>query len=110
MSCGVLDGCFSGAKTCHFFEIFLWKIRRIPDKGKSEMRGSLHCATDDDTVRCSGRDDAVIGGEMTSKRKKLEAGAVGVGGDGFVDLKGQGKGGAAFFGGNLGDGAGADGV
>jgi hypothetical protein len=93
VSCGVLDGCFSGAKTCHFFEIFLWKIRRIPDKGKSEMR-----------------DDAVIGGEMTSKRKKLEAGAVGVGGDGFVDLKGQGKGGAAFFGGNLGDGAGADGV
>src|SRR6202044_2883713 len=30
-------------------------------KCKSEMRGSLHCATDDETVHRFGRDDAVRG-------------------------------------------------
>ena len=29
-------------------------------KGKSEIRGSLHCATDGETVRRSGRDDASV--------------------------------------------------
>jgi len=40
----------------------------------------------------------------------LEAGAVGVGGDGLVDLEGKGQGGAAVFAGDEGAGAGADGV
>ena len=30
-------------------------------KGKREMRGSLHCATDDETVRRFGRDDGFWG-------------------------------------------------
>jgi hypothetical protein len=29
------------------------------DNGESEMRGSLHCATNDETVPRSGRDDEV---------------------------------------------------
>ena len=29
--------------------------------GKSEIQGSLHCATDDETVRCFGRDDVDLG-------------------------------------------------
>ena len=32
------------------------------DKGKDEIRGSLRYATDDETVRCSGRDGEVFGG------------------------------------------------
>ena len=27
------------------------------DNGKDEIQGSLHCAADDETVRCFGRDD-----------------------------------------------------
>jgi len=29
-------------------------------KGKGEIRGSLHCATDDETVRRFGRDDGCL--------------------------------------------------
>ena len=32
------------------------------NKGKSEMRGSLHYAMDDTTVHCFGRDDDICGG------------------------------------------------
>ena len=28
--------------------------------GKSEIQGSLHCAADDETVRCFGRDDVFL--------------------------------------------------
>src|SRR5216683_1660745 len=34
---------------------------RYNDKNKDEIQGSLHCATDDKTVRCSGRDDVCLG-------------------------------------------------
>jgi hypothetical protein len=32
------------------------------DNSKGEMRGCLHSAADDETVRCSGRDDASLVG------------------------------------------------
>ena len=34
------------------------KKQRFAEEGKGEIRGSLHCETDDGTVRFSGRDDA----------------------------------------------------
>jgi len=33
------------------------RVRTNNGKGKSEIRGSLHCGTDDETVRSFGRDD-----------------------------------------------------
>ena len=35
--------------------------RARTDNGKSEIQGSLHCATDGETVRCFGRDDVGFG-------------------------------------------------
>ncbi len=37
-------------------------VRSRTSKCKSEMRGSLHSATDDETVCCFGRDDTVVYG------------------------------------------------
>jgi hypothetical protein len=33
------------------------RVRTNNGKGKSEIRGSLHCGTDDEAVRSFGRDD-----------------------------------------------------
>jgi hypothetical protein len=47
--------------------------RSCNGKSKGEMRGSLHCATDDKAVRFSGRDDEVrrrVG--MTTRREWRE--------------------------------------
>jgi hypothetical protein len=38
-------------------------------KNKSKMRGSLRCATDDETVCCFGRDDACLGWVEIGKTK-----------------------------------------
>src|ERR1700733_7218871 len=35
-------------------------------RDENEMRGSLHCATDDETVRCFGRDDEFV---VAAKKK-----------------------------------------
>jgi hypothetical protein len=37
--------------------------------GTGEMRGSLHCATDGETVCCFGRDDASLGSWTQAKDK-----------------------------------------
>src|SRR6266849_4716005 len=41
--------------------ILLARQDRNNCKNKDEIQGSLHCATDDKTVRCSGRDDVYFG-------------------------------------------------
>jgi hypothetical protein len=72
------------------------------DNSKNEMRGSLHCAPDDETVRCSGRDDEVLVGGVKQKQQLVvvvaglevfEAGVVGEVGE--VDAAG---GAVALFG------------
>ena len=42
-------------------------------KDKGEMRGALHCATDDETVRCFGRDDKVWGAIKNKQRQRRKA-------------------------------------
>jgi hypothetical protein len=37
-------------------------------KDKDEVQGSLHCATDGETVRCFGRNDVYWGREVNDKQ------------------------------------------
>src|SRR6267378_8534017 len=52
-----------------FFEFIfggsrVWVVTRVRTGNvKGEIRGSLHCATDDETVCCFGRDDDSLGWE-----------------------------------------------
>jgi hypothetical protein len=49
-----------------------WRLVRLrgTGNGKDEIQESLHCATDDETVRCFGRDDGVLGGKENRQRQK----------------------------------------
>ena len=44
-------------------------MTRKKGRSKGEMRGSLHCPTDGETVRCFGRDDEFLVGGRTSNCK-----------------------------------------
>ena len=52
----------------------LGAYRRAGDgnsKGKDEIRGSLHCAANDETVLCFGRDDSVLVGRLQTKQRQI---------------------------------------
>src|SRR6266487_159092 len=56
-------------------------VARYSDTNKGEIQGSLHCATDDKTVRCFGRDDVRFGwvGENRQRQRQIRS-SVGVSG------------------------------
>jgi hypothetical protein len=63
-----------------FWGVYGWRGTGKTDNDKnnsqsnSEIQGSLHYATDDETVRCFGRDDVVFGGRDQRLRQGQQQG------------------------------------